>query len=103
MSGAARVGRIYLPDETGGGVYYLDTEGGQYCLCHHACFTDGRVDWAGGGEVDFFGIEEELQLKAREAGRVLCKRHGLTPWETARVLHEPRINIGQDPAELEED
>lgn len=85
----AKVGRFYLPSDDGGGVYVLVREGDSYALQFLPRHPDGQVAWEDAesmGEVDFFRIEPELREQAHEAGRILCKRAGLSPAMTRQVL-----------------
>ena len=78
-----RVGRIYVPAESGGAYHIEDGE-----LCHTPMLADGRIEWKHPTAVDFWSIDLELCLEARQAGRLLCKRLGYSPSLTAEVLHE---------------
>ena len=85
-----RLGRFYVSADDGSGVYYLDGNADEgYGLHFIPRRPDGYVEWSdleGIGEVDFFRIEPEYAEQAREAGRLLCKRAGLSETETRFVL-----------------
>lgn len=85
----ARAGRFYYADPDGGGVYTLTRFGDEYCITFLPRHPDGQVAWESEqdtGEVDFFRIEPELRQQALEAGKLLCKRAGLSPAMTREVL-----------------
>jgi len=82
--GHGRVGRIYVPDETGGGVYHI--EEGE--LCHTPMLPDGRIEWGSSAAVSFWTIETEYADNARQAGRLLCRRMGFSPAYTAEITEE---------------
>lgn len=84
--GYGRVGRIYVEDETGGGVYHI--EEGE--LCHTPMLPDGRIEWGASAAVDLFRIDEDLAESARAAGRLLCCRMGYSPHMRRRALGEGR-------------
>ena len=82
--GHGRVVRIYVPDETGGGVYHIE-EG---ALCHTPMLPDGRIEWGSAAQVSFGTIETDYAAGARHAGRLLCRRMGFSPAYTAEIIEE---------------
>jgi hypothetical protein len=86
---SARVGRYYYPDPDGGGVYTLTMDGDTISLTFLPRYPDGQVAWdeeGNHGEVDFARIEPQLREQAHAAGRLLCRRAGLSPARTREVL-----------------